>query len=150
MTSPPKDNEQPSTTAALVRGLLDRHGIPKHKQSSVVEEFFRLSRSAAHRRVHGSAPWNVDELERLAAHYGETLVELFGGASAADGEVAVFLNGGLSTRCQAWLGEETASREGYVAVRMGTRLLVMPGRDAGDKAAFKVLRFTVDQTLPNL
>lgn len=149
MTTTPKDEEQPSTTAALVRSLLDRHGIPKHKQSSVVEEFFQLSRSAAHRRVHGNAPWNVEELQRLAAHYGETLLELFGGASESDGEAAVFLNGGLSTRCRAWLGEETASRDGYVAVRMGSRLLVMPGRDAGDKAVYKVLRFLVDQTLPS-
>lgn len=149
---PPEDEEQSSMTATLVRAMLERHGIPKHKLSAVVGEFFGLSRSAAHRRVHGSAPWSLEELQKLAAHYGESLAEVVGTTQNNDGTPAVMQWGGTRWPARVWLGEETTTniKDPFVAVRVGGEYQIVSTSQAAGSPIFRVKQFSVDQTRRHL
>src|SRR5690554_5214867 len=65
-----------SNAAQLVRALLERHGIPRHRHSSFVGEFFGLSRAASYLRVNKSSAWTLDEFQALADRFGEPLAQV--------------------------------------------------------------------------
>ncbi len=111
------DEEECSSLAAqVVRGLLERHGVAKHKQSAVIAQMFGLSRSAAHRRISGMAHWTLEELQQIAGAYGETLAEVLE-KDASSGEKGVLEVEGKRVDCLVWLGEPAtaATTQGLVA-----------------------------------
>ena len=62
--------------AQCIAALLTRHGIPKYRFAVTVSEILGLSYSAGNRRLTTSASWSLEELRRIAEHFGETLQEL--------------------------------------------------------------------------
>ena len=68
--SPPSDPVSPETDTPLavrcVRALLERHGLPKYRQSAWIADAMGLSYAQAHRRMNGAASWTLEDLERLA------------------------------------------------------------------------------------
>lgn len=72
--------DHPDGEAALaaqcIAALLTRHGIPKYRFAVTVSEILGLSYSAGNRRLTTSASWSLEELRRIAEHFGETLQEL--------------------------------------------------------------------------
>ncbi|MGY4831807.1 helix-turn-helix domain-containing protein (plasmid) [Sphaerotilaceae bacterium SBD11-9] len=101
-------SEQPQFAlgAYYARTLFDRHGVASRERSRLVERVLGIAYSAAHRRVKGSAPLTFEELNILAAHFGETLADVFSAAASADAKTATFLSGSLAVRCKVWLGDE--------------------------------------------
>lgn len=90
-----------------VRALLERHGLPKYRQSAWLAEATGLSYSQAHRRLSGTAPWTLEELERVGALFGETIAQV---VALGQGEARLPVRGTLSlgnanVQCQMWLGE---------------------------------------------
>jgi len=73
-------SDSPDGEAALaaqcISALLTRHGIPKYRFAVTVSEILGLSYSAGNRRLTTSASWSLEELRRIAEHFGETLQEL--------------------------------------------------------------------------
>jgi ActR/RegA family two-component response regulator len=117
----------PESTAAapvaqLVRSLLERHAIPRHRHASYVGEFFRLSRAAAHQRVTRSNAWTLEEVQALAQHFGESLSEVVRSPSASpDSHAARMHVGALRLDCEVWLGGDAGAgcTDALVAVREG-------------------------------
>jgi hypothetical protein len=56
----------------------------------------------------GTAPWSMEELQTVATHHGETLVDLFGEQKSADDETAVHIAGPLAS--PAGFGPTSARR----------------------------------------
>ena len=56
--APPTDGapqaESPSLAVICVRALMDRHGLPKYRQSAWLADALGLSYSQAHRRMTGA------------------------------------------------------------------------------------------------
>jgi hypothetical protein len=102
--------ERSSTTTAsslavrYVRALLERHGLPKYKQSPWVADALGLSYSQAHRRMTGASPWSLEDIERVGAVLGESLAQVI--AEPGSPSLPATLDVG-STRiaCKIWLGE---------------------------------------------
>ncbi|WP_169055414.1 helix-turn-helix domain-containing protein [Rhizobium sp. P44RR-XXIV] len=73
-------SDHPEGEAALaaqcIAALLTRHGIPKYRFAVTVSEILGLSYSAGNRRLTTNASWSLEELRRIAEHFGETLQEL--------------------------------------------------------------------------
>ncbi|MGG6899054.1 helix-turn-helix domain-containing protein [Rhizobium sp. BR 315] len=67
---------EPALAAQCVAALLTRHGIPKYRFAVTVSEILGLSYSAGNRRLTTNASWSLEELKRVAEHFGETLQEL--------------------------------------------------------------------------
>jgi ActR/RegA family two-component response regulator len=103
----PTGTEETSLAVRCVRALMERHGLPKYRQSAWLADATGLSYSQAHRRLSGAAPWTLEELARVGALFGETIAQVVaigqGQAPApVRGTVTV---GNTNLHCQLWLGE---------------------------------------------
>lgn len=143
------DDDSLSQAAQLVRALLERHGLPKHRHASFVGEFFSLSRAAAHQRVNKSSAWTLDDFQALARHFGETLAQVLGAASPeAVGIHAMLRVGGLDIGCRIWLHDdhEVAVSTALVATEKEGLYVVTPAAAATGSDLRPVRRLEIDQT----
>jgi hypothetical protein len=111
---------------------MDRHGLPRYRHSAWLADATGLSYSQAHRRMNGTSPWSLEEVERVAALFGESLAQLLEadaaqpGASGQDGTRSpvggTVRVGSADLPCRIWLGEALARPEpgSVVAVRTGS------------------------------
>ena len=139
--------EHQSTLAArCIRALLDRAALPRHRHSAHIADLLKLSYHQAHRRVAGSAPWSLEELQAVAAHHGETLVDLFGEQKSADYETALLIAGPLRVTCRLWPGQPLAQhRPGdLIALKGGSEWVVMVAGDTPTPQACTVRRLIIE------
>lgn len=102
----PSGTSRPGDTLAVdcMRSLMERHGLPRYRQSAWLADALGLSYSQAHRRMNGTSAWSLGELERVATLFGETLSDVFApgdGSATVRGTVKI---GSASLDCQLWLG----------------------------------------------
>lgn len=143
---PPPDEDTPSHAAQLVRALLERHDLPKHRHASFVGEFFGLSRAASHARVNKSSAWTLDDFQALANRFGEPLAQVLGAISPDDTGTKATLNiGGMEISCRVWLTEDeaTASVSSLVAVEKDGAYVVVPATAAAGGDAKRIARLEV-------
>ncbi len=132
--------------AFYAKTILDRHGVAMPERSRLVSKVLDLAYSAAHRRVRGTTPWTVEDLEALAQHFGESLDELFVAAAKTRAEPATFVAGDLRLKCQAWLGAEIARPEAaaLVAVKEGLRWAIVPAASRPAGPMFQVRQLLLE------
>ena len=147
---PPADaartEAQGSLAALCIRALLDRASLPRHRHSAHIAGLLKLSYHQAHRRMTGSAPWSLEELQAVAAHHGETLVDLLGEQKSADYETAVLIAGPLRVTCRLWPGQPLAQhRPGdLIALKGGSEWVVMVAGDTATPQACTVRRLIIE------
>ena len=151
MTSPSapeplKVDGQGSLAATCIRALLDRAGLARHRHSAHIAGLLKLSYHQAHRRMTGSAPWSLEELQAVAAHHGETLMDLFGEQKSADYETAVLIAGPLRVTCRFWPGQPLAQhRPGdLIAIKGGSEWVVMVAGDTPTPQSCTVRRLIIE------
>ena len=142
----PRTEAQGSLAAVCIRGLLDRASLPRHRHSAHIAGLLKLSYHQAHRRMTGSAPWSLEELQAVAAHHGETLVDLLGEQKSADYETAVLIAGPLRVTCRLWPGQPLAQhRPGdLIALKGGSEWVVMVAGDTATPQACTVRRLIIE------
>ena len=143
---PTKTEGQGSLAATCIRALLDRAGLPRHRHSAHIGGLLNLSYHQAHRRMTGSAPWSLEELQAVAAQYGETLIDLFGEQKSADYEIALLIAGPLRVTCRLWPGQLVVQhRPGdLVAVKGGSEWVVLVAGDSPTPHARTVKKLIVE------
>lgn len=142
----PPDDDNPSRAARLVRALLERHGLPKHRHASFVGEFFELSRAASHARVNKSSAWTLDDFQALANHFGEPLAQVLGAISPDhSGTKATLTVGGMEISCLIWLAENGAipAVASLVAMEREGVYVVVPATAAAGEDAKRIARLEV-------
>jgi CheY-like chemotaxis protein len=132
--------------AFYAKTILDRHGVAMPERSRLVAKVLDLAYSAAHRRVRGTTPWTVEDLEALAQHFGESLDELFVAAAKTRAEPATFVAGDLRLKCQVWLGAEIVRPEAasLVAVKDGLRWAIFPAASRAAGPMFQVRQLLME------
>ncbi len=125
-----------------VRALLERHGLPKYRQSAWLAEAMGLSYAQAHRRMSGAASWTLEELERLATLFGESLGEVVGSAEARASVPALMQLGASSVPCELWLGDELRNPDpdSVVAVHTSEGWAAVCAGEVGDRTPYAVER----------
>lgn len=98
-----EDLHAESRGGQLVRLLFERNDVPRRARSKIVEDVLGISYHAAHRRVIGKIPWDIEEIERLAKHYAMSLADLLGEENTAGAHEGLFLVGGQRIPCRFWL-----------------------------------------------
>lgn len=136
-----------------VRALMERHGLPKYRQSAWLADATGLSYSQAHRRMNGASPWTLEEIERVAALFGESLSQVIALGTPSDGQSGVMKVGTASLPCQLWIGAriERPPPDAVVAVQTDSGWSAMVAADAPDAPLYKVDRLDVrpgDATRP--
>ena len=74
MDQEPDADDRNLLISKAIEDVLDRHGIPERQRLSTLEAASGMSYAQVRRRMTGETPWNVDEIKRLAAHFGEPLL----------------------------------------------------------------------------
>src|SRR5262249_12954164 len=96
------DHSAPAVSLAI-QALLDRRGVPKSKRLIVLESALGIAYQQVRRRMMGETAWSVDDIKRIAAHFGEPVFRLLG--AMVDGEAgqpAVLQVGGTKLACSIW------------------------------------------------
>jgi ActR/RegA family two-component response regulator len=134
--------EPPSLAVACVRALMDRHGLPKYRQSAWLADAIGLSYSQAHRRMTGASPWSLEDLARVAALFGESLADVVGVAQRDAGVAGVMSVGAARLPCQLWLGDAVESPGGdtVVAVKTSSGWSAVPASEATEGVAYRIER----------
>ena len=144
MTSaPPAPTESAGLLAVrCVRALLERHGLPKYRQSAWLADAIGLSYAQAHRKMNGAAAWTLEELERVGALLGESLADVVapgGTEGSVSGTLAI---GKARVPCKLWIGgaAELLREDALVAVQIGSEWAAVLVEEAGERPMFVIDR----------
>lgn len=119
--------------STYLRALLNRHGVPAMRHVTLVAELLGFGYTLVHRRMKGEVAWELEEIEKVAAHFGETLATVFSPSRQEDYVAAVLLADGIRVDCQLLPGDVISNPEGHrlVAIRMGAQWVVVAAAKAG-------------------
>lgn len=135
-----------------IQTLLDRHGIPERRRNTVLEAAAGMNYQQVRRRMSGETPWNVDEIQRLASHFGEPVFKLLGAMVDDAGQPAVLKVAGLHLACSLWPGEALSRDKAVgplVAARQPEgRWEVLPPAEAADRPVHEVRRLIFEAEVP--
>ena len=125
-----------------VRALLERHGLPKYRQSAWLADAIGLSYAQAHRKMNGAAAWTLEELERVGALLGESLADVVAPGNAQGSVPGILSIGKARMPCELWIGAsvDEPRADALVAVQSGTEWTAMLAEEAGDRPAFAIDR----------
>ena len=128
-----------------LRALLNRHDLPSSRHVTTVAQILGMSYVLVHRRMAGTTAWEFEEVQKVAAHFGESLGQVFSDASAADNVEAVLNAGGVRVLCKLVVGVplRDPERNSLVAIRAGEQWMVVPAHDAGASPPFEVQRLVI-------
>jgi CheY-like chemotaxis protein len=137
--------ERKLTIPKAIEAVLDRHGVPERQRLTTLEAAAEMSYQQVRRRMTGETPWNVDEIKRLASHFGEPLFQLLGTLVDDVGQQATLLLGGISLPCSIWTGPLAPPKARIgplvaIAGDSGDHWTVVPLLDAGTREAYEVKR----------
>jgi len=132
------DAEVASTDATpvgsrFVRALLSRHGVPPMRHITLVAELLGFRYTVVQRRMKGEVAWELEEIEKVAAHFGETLATVFSAVGHDEYLSAVLVAGESRVQCRLQLGDLVRSLDPnrLVALQVGSQWLVCPAAQAG-------------------
>ena len=135
-----------------IQALLDRHGVPERRRNSTLEAAAGMNYQQVRRRMSGETPWNVDEIKRLASHFGEPVFKLLGALVDDAGQPALLKVPGLRLPCSVWPGEAISGDKAVgplVAAHNGDGgWEVVPPAEAAGRSIFDVRRLIFEADEP--
>ena len=138
--------EGPSLAVRCVRALMDRHGLPKYRQSPWLADALGLSYSQAHRKMSGASAWSLEDLERVGGLFGETLAQVVS-LDAGHGSVPASLKvGSISMACRLWIGEivRNPRPDSLVAISAGSGWTALLAAEANGLTAYEIERLEAE------
>ena len=121
---------------------MERHEIPKYRQSAWLAGAMGLSYAQAHRRMNGAAAWTLEELEKVAELFGESLADVVALGHAHGSVTGILRLGSARVACDLWIGDEieTPAIDTLVAIRTSSGWAAVSAVEAIDKPAYAVER----------
>jgi hypothetical protein len=128
--------------ATRVGQLMDRHDVPKQKQTRTLADILVLSFAQAHRKMRGQSTWTFGEIKGVAEAFGEPITVLVD-PREENGRIATAALLDVGTKllpCLAWIGEELrgGKQPEYVAVRVADIWRIYSPDDAPTGPRFTV------------
>jgi hypothetical protein len=117
----------------LVTRLLDRHRVPVRSRASGLEGVLGLNYQGVRRRLTDVSDWTIEELDRIARSFGESLESMVSEESSGMPR-AILRVGEVELECRAAIG-------GPVAITSSPRLVAVRESSAasGDEARYVVM-----------
>ena len=134
--------DAPSLAVSFLRALMDRHGLPRYRQSAWLADAMGLSYSQAHRRMTGASPWSLEDLAKVAALFDETLSDLVSAGQPHTAVPGVMDVGGARLSCQLWLGDavDQPRPDSLVAVKTSSGWAAVVAREASEGTTYRIER----------
>jgi len=134
--------DAPSLAVSFLRALMDRHGLPRYRQSAWLADAMGLSYSQAHRRMTGASPWSLEDLAKVAALFGENLSDLVSAGQPQTAVPGVMDVGGARLSCQLWLGDavDQPRSDSLVAVKTSSGWAAVVAREASEGTTYRIER----------
>jgi len=130
----------PSLAVACVRALMERHGLPKYRQSAWLADAMGLSYSQAHRRMTGASPWTLEDLAKVAALFGESLADVVATTEPGAAVPGTMTVGATAMPCRIWLGDEVERHAAgpVVAIRTSAGWSAVPASEATEDVVYRI------------
>jgi CheY-like chemotaxis protein len=121
---------------------MDRHGLPRYRQSAWLADAAGLSYAQAHRRMNGAAAWTLEELERVAALFGETLGDAVAMVETQGSVPAQVKLGQATVPCKLWIGAEVRNPkpDSVVAIKTSNGWVAVCASEASEQTTYAVER----------
>jgi hypothetical protein len=134
------ENAPSSLAVACVRALMERHGLPKYRQSAWLADAMGLSYSQAHRRMTGASPWTLEDLAKVAGLFGETLADAVAATQPGSAVTGTMNVGATAMPCRIWLGDEVDRRSAgpVVAIRTSVGWSAVPASEATGDVVYRI------------
>ena len=122
----PSDDPTPPLASRYVRSLLLRHKVAAMRHVTSVADILGFTYTQVHRRMNGSVAWEVEEILRVAEHFGESLASVFAEGRSDPAVDASFAVSSTRIPCEVVLGDEVRDPppNSLVATREGARWVV--------------------------
>lgn len=136
-----------------ILAVLDRHAVPERQRLATLQAAVEMSYQQVRRRMTGESPWNVDEIKRLASHFGEPLFGLLATLVDDVGHQATLHLGGVALPCSIWLGPQAPPKTRIgplvaVAGESADHWNVVPLAEAGERQAHEIKRLIFEAAPP--
>jgi ActR/RegA family two-component response regulator len=140
MSASLRDSELGPVGSRYVRALLNRHDVPSARHVTTIAEVLAVPYTPAYRRMNGTVAWEIEEVEKIAAHFGESLADVFVNRQPMDEFPAILVAGPVRVPCRLVPGSAVRDpdRNSLVAVRLGEQWMVVPAPEAGVGPCFEV------------
>ena len=140
-----RDFDAVPVASRYVKALLSRHDIPTNQHVTTIADVLGVAYTLAYRRMNGTVAWEVEEIQTVAKHYGESLASVFAEQNLTDEVTAMLVAGPVRVPCQLIPGSvlRDPARNSLVAVRLGEQWMVVPVTDAGVGQCFEVASMRV-------
>ena len=133
------DDQAPIGVRA-VRSLLNRHGVALSRHVTLIAQILGFGYTPVHRRLRGEVAWELEEIEAVAAHFGESLASVFAPPVSDESVPALLLIDDFRIACRLVPGK--AIRESIthdlVAVEIAKQWLVATPAQASGGPWFEV------------
>ena len=142
-------SEQQSLAVACVRALMERHGLPKYRQSAWLADATGLSYSQAHRRMTGASTWSLEDIARVAELFGESLADVVSLAAPRTSVPGVMHMGTTRLPVQLWIGEavDKPNPDAVVAVQTSSGWTALTASEATEGVVYRIERLEARPTL---
>jgi ActR/RegA family two-component response regulator len=129
-----------SLAVACVRALMDRHGLPKYRQSAWLADAMGLSYSQAHRRMTGASPWTLEDLAKVAGLFGESLADVVAATHTGSAVLGTLNVGATAVPCSIWLGDpvDRQSAGPVVAIRTSAGWSAVAASEATESIVYRI------------
>ncbi len=134
--------DSPSFAVQCVRALMERHGLPKYRQSAWLADATGLSYSQAHRRMSGTSTWSLEDIAKVAELFGESLSDVVSLTSTRASVPGTMRVGTTTLPVQLWLGDavDKPSPEVVVAVQTSSGWAALVAGEASEGVVYRIER----------
>jgi ActR/RegA family two-component response regulator len=141
----PADDDAAPIASRHIRALLNRHEVPSVRHAAKIAEILKLAYTAAYRRMTGAVAWEVEEIAKVAVHFGESLSDVFATQHSDEYVSAMLVAGPARVACQLLPGSviRDPARNSIVAIKVGEQWMVVPATEAGAATCFEVSQMRV-------
>lgn len=147
-TGPPSGDALPMAVHC-VRALMERHGLPKYRQSAWLADATGLSYSQAHRRMTGTSAWSLEDIARVAELFGESLADVVSMTEPRTSVPGVMQMGTTRLPVELWIGDavDKPNPDSVVAVQTSSGWTALTAGEATEGVVYRIERLEARPTL---
>ena len=123
-----------------IKALLNRHDVPSNQHVTTIADVLSVGYTPAYRRMNGTVAWEVEEIDAVARHFGESLASVFAENKLSDELSGMLVAGPVRVACRLIPGSvlRDPERNSLVAVKLGEQWMVVPATEVGASPCFEV------------